>query len=67
MPIFIAAGLLFLIFSILFFFAPEIIVKLSKIGNKMIFTDYRSVSHRKLSGIVLLIMSFVMFYLGIKL
>ncbi|MCG8605867.1 hypothetical protein MJD09_12850 [bacterium] len=67
MVIFFIAGIMFLIFSVMFFFAPRVIVKLSQMGNKLIFTDYRYVSHRKLSGAVLLIMSAVMFYLGTSL
>lgn len=67
MAIFILAGLMFMGFSFLFFFAPGLIIKMSKIGNKLVFTDYRPVAHRKLSGAVLLIMSLVMFYIGVQL
>ena len=57
-------GLIFLFFSLLFFFYPEMIVKISEIGNKLIFTDHSTVAHRYWSGGVLLIMSLLMFYLG---
>ncbi len=67
MAIFIVAGLMFMGFSFLFFFAPGLIVKLSKIGNKLVFTDYGSVARPKLSGAVLLIMSLVMLYMGVQL
>ena len=67
MSFFIIMGVLFLLFSVLFLFAPEFVIKLSEIGNKLIFTDHGSVAHRKLSGIVLLVMSLVMFYIGIRL
>jgi hypothetical protein len=67
MSFFIIIGLFFLSFSVLFLFAPKIIVKMSELGNKLLFTDYGTVAHRKLSGWVLLIMSLVMFYLGVKL
>ena len=67
MAIFILAGLMFMGFSFLFFFAPGLIVKMSKIGNKLVFTDYGSVAHPKLSGAVLLIMSLVMLYIGLQL
>ena len=66
MPIFLAIGLLFLVFGLLFFFAPSVIVRMSEIGNKMIFADYNSMAHRKVSGAILLAMSFLMFYLGIR-
>jgi len=64
MAIFLVAGLLFLILSMLFFFAPNVIIKMSEIGNKMVFTDYRSVAHRKISGTILLATSILMFYIG---
>lgn len=67
MPVFIIAGIVFLIFSFLFFFAPNVIVKLSEIGNRMVFTDHGSVAHRKISGLILLVMAIVMFYLGVNL
>ncbi|RMF61951.1 MAG: hypothetical protein D6743_12850 [Calditrichaeota bacterium] len=67
MTFFIVAGVLFLFFSALFFFAPGVIIRLSEIGNRLVFTDHGSVAHRKLSGAVLLIMSLVMFYLGVRL
>ena len=64
MLFFVTLGLLFLLFSLLFFFSPKLIVKISEIGNRMIFTDYSTVAHRHWSGLVLLVMSLVMFYLG---
>ena len=67
MVIFILAGLIFMGFSFLFFFAPGLIVKMSKIGNKLVFTDYGSVARPKLSGAVLLIASLVMLYIGVQL
>ncbi len=67
MAIFILAGLMFMGFSFLFFFAPGLIVKMSKIGNKLLFTDYGSVAHPKFSGAVLFIMSLVMLYMGVQL
>ena len=67
MVIFILAGLMFMGFSFLFFFAPGLIVKMSKIGNKLLFTDYGSVAHPKFSGAVLFIMSLVMIYIGVQL
>jgi len=57
-------GLLFFVFSLLFFFYPEMIIKISEIGNKLIFTDHSTVAHRYWSGLVLLIMSLLMFYVG---
>jgi len=61
---FLILGLLFLGFSFLFFFAPRIIVKVSEIGNKLLFTDHSTVAHRYWSGLVLLIMGAIMIYLS---
>lgn len=66
MVLFFITGFVFLLFSLLFLFAPKMLVKLSEISNKMIFTDYGAIAHRKWSGVVLLILSFLMFYLGVK-
>lgn len=67
MAVFIFAGVLFMVFSLLFFFAPGIIIKMSQIGNRLVFTDYRPVAHRKVSGVVLFAVSLVMFYIGVTL
>lgn len=64
MFIFIIFGSIFFIFSVLFFFTPKFIIKISEMGNKLIFTDHGTVAHRYWSGIFLLIMSIIMFYLG---
>lgn len=66
MQLFVFLGLVLLFFSLLFFFAPRVIVKLSELGNRLVFTDHNYLAHNKLSGTVLLIMSLVMFYLGIQ-
>lgn len=63
---FLILGLLFLSFSLLFFFAPRVIVKISEIGNKLLFTDHSTVAHRYWSGLVLLIMGAIMIYLSVK-
>lgn len=65
MPVLILLGLVFLFFSLLFFFYPRMIVRISEIGNKLIFTDHSTVAHRYWSGLVLLIMGLLMFYLGL--
>ena len=60
---FIILGMLFFFFSVLFFFFPKLIVKISEVGNRLVFTDHNTVAHRYLSGVVLLIMSLLMFYM----
>lgn len=67
MSFFMGAGLFFLLFSLMFFFAPNLIVKLSQLGNKMIFTDHGSVAHRRFTGFALFLMSILMFYIGVTL
>lgn len=64
MLLFIMLGVLFLVFSLLFFFAPKTIIKISEVGNKMIFTDHSTLAHRFFSGFILFVMSLIMFYLG---
>ncbi len=63
---FLILGIVFLGFSLLFFFAPRVIVKVSEMGNKLLFTDHGTVAHRHWSGLVLLIVSAMMMYLGLK-
>ncbi|MFQ5706876.1 MAG: hypothetical protein ACE5HO_05465 [bacterium] len=65
MPIFIFIGAILLLFSLMYLFTPKTIVKLSEIGNKLIFTDHGTVIHSKWSGIILLIVSLIMFYIGV--
>lgn len=66
MLVFLLIGIVFLGFSAMFFFAPGLIIKMSELGNKLIFTDYSPVAHRKVSAVVLLLMSIIMFYLVIR-
>ncbi len=67
MLVFIAVAVLFFVLGLLFFLAPAVIVKLSEMGNRLVFTDHGSVAHRWISGSILLAMSAVMLYLGLKL
>ncbi len=62
---FVILGILFFFFSVLFFFFPKVIVKISEVGNRLVFTDHNTVAHRYLSGVVLLIMSLLMFYISL--
>jgi hypothetical protein len=63
---FLILGLVCLGFSLLFFFAPRIIIKVSELGNKLLFTDHSTVAHRYWSGLVLLIVGVLMVYLSSK-
>jgi len=59
-------GVFFIIFSILFLFAPHWIITISEWGNRLIFTDHDAVIHRKFVGIFLGVLSLVMFILAVK-
>lgn len=63
---FLFFGLFFIIFSILFLFAPHLIIIISEWGNRLIFTDHDAVIHRKFVGIFLAALSIVMFVLALK-
>ncbi len=62
---FVILGILFFFFSALFFFFPKLIIKISEVGNRLVFTDHNTVAHRYISGVVLLIMSLLMFYINL--
>ncbi len=59
-------GLLSLTFSILFLFFPEVLLKLSEWGNRLVFTDHSAVLHRKVVGTVLFIAGLFMFFISWK-
>ena len=62
----IIIGLLSIISGYLYFFRPDVIIKLSSIGNRLITTDYGFIRYHKLSGIVLLLIGCVLFYVGVN-
>ena len=56
----------FLVFSILFLFFPEVLIKLSEWGNKLIVTDHKAVMHRKVVGVMLFGLSVLVFFISWK-
>lgn len=48
------------------FISAGVVIKLSEYCNKTIFTDHCSFAHHRLSGAILLILSLIMFYVGVK-
>ena len=60
---FLFLGILFLTFGFMFLFAPRLIIRLSELGNKLVYTDHGTVAHRYLTGIIMLAVSLLMFYL----
>jgi len=67
MSIFIFIGAVFLVFSILFYSRPNVIIKMNKFANKMVFADYQSLAYRKITAVVLFLVSLLMFYVGMML
>lgn len=63
---FVILGMLFFFFSLLFLFFPKLIIKISEVGNRLVFTDHNTVAHRYMSGIVLLVVSLLMFYISLS-
>lgn len=63
---FILLGLLFVVFGLLFIFAPYAVVKISEVCNRMVFTDAKTLAHKNWSGAILLIAGILMFYLGFR-
>lgn len=59
-------GLFFLLFSFLFIFFPDLLIKLSEWGNKLIITDHEAVLYRKVLGAFLFGLSFLMFFIAWK-
>jgi len=66
MIIFVLLGLLFVVFGLLFLFAPYAVVKISEVCNRMVFTDAKTLAHRNWSAAILLSAGILMFYLGFK-
>ncbi len=63
----ILIALLALIFSLLFLFSPQTLKKMNKKASKVISkTDDAFLKNRTAVGVILLIGSFIMFYIAIK-
>jgi len=54
----------FFVFSILFLFFPDVLIKLSEWGNKLILTDHKAVIHRKVVGIMLFSLSVIVLFVS---
>jgi len=67
MALFIFLGAIFFLFGALFLFAPMALIKLSELGNKLLFTDHSTIAYRHVMGILLILLSALMAYLAIKL
>ncbi len=66
MLVLVIIGLLSIISGYLYVFRPDIVIKLSGIGNRLITTDYGFIRYHKFSGLVLLCVGCLLFYVGIK-
>lgn len=61
----IAVGCCSIITGYICIFRPDTIIKLSQLGNRMIVTDYGYVQHHIVSGVILVIIGAVLFYVGV--
>ena len=53
------------IIGLVFLFMPRLIIKLNKVGDKVIFTDSDLFSRPKLSGFAFIILGVLLIYVGI--
>ena len=61
-------GIFFLIISLLFFLCPNVISKINKWGETVLFDDQGAIKHHRKTGMFFLIISIIIFitYLTIK-
>ena len=64
--IFLIIGMLSIFIGIIFFVKPEILIKFSEIGNKIIITDEQILCYPRCLGIVLLAISIYILYISVK-
>ena len=58
-------GLISLIAGYLYLFRPESIIRLSRMGDRLVSTDHEMIRHRTASGIAMLVAGCLIFYVGI--
>jgi hypothetical protein len=63
---FIVVGCFSIIIGYISIFRPGTIIKLSRVANRLIITDYGYVRHHKLSGALFLIIGAILFYVGFQ-
>ncbi|MBI5182554.1 MAG: hypothetical protein HZA06_06570 [Nitrospirae bacterium] len=67
MVIILLVALLALIFSLLFLFSPQTLKKMNKKASQVVSkTDETFLTNRVVVGVMLLIASFIMFYISLK-
>ncbi|MCK5708452.1 MAG: hypothetical protein KAI43_12455 [Candidatus Aureabacteria bacterium] len=64
MIILIVIGVVSFLFAIALFFFPDQLKKMNEMGNQILFTDERAIVYRKIAGILLLLLSFLFFFIG---
>ena len=57
----VAAGIFFLVVSLLYFFKAGLVVKLNEWGKKVLFSDEWTIGYRVSMGIFFLIVSIILF------
>jgi len=64
--IFLILGSISIIFGFIFIFKPEILIKLSEVGNRVVFSEKAVYANPRFFGIVLVIIATAIFYLDFK-
>lgn len=59
-------GVFSIITGYLCLFRPNTIIRLTEIGNRLIVTDYGYIQHRKISGLLFILIGTGLFYVGMK-
>ena len=61
----IAIGFLSLFSGYFYLFRPNVLIRLSRIGNRLVATDHELFRHRTLSGTVMLLAGLLIIYVGV--
>ena len=67
MILFIVCGVVAAVSGVLFLFAPKALIYLSEMSNKIFMTDEVAIRFRKWVGVVLILVSILMFVIAVML
>ena len=57
-------SILIFLFAVTLFFFPQNLVNLNELGNRILYTNEKAIIHRRIAGIVLLILGIIFFAIG---
>ena len=66
MIIVLIAGIIAIIFGILFMFSPNLLEKLNELGNRIVSTDEIAIIYRHISGVLLIIIGIILFVIALR-